>query len=328
MNVKTWTDILNNRQVTSIGDQEMIIFVVGEEKRPYSLQRSVVQSVSFAFEASLQNTNINAGVCMLPTETVEVFDEFAAWLSDRNRTWGSLKPFEYLKMVKFYVFALVYHIDDLKPPIKKALIEALGGPFEIFFIRIEKALMKADVSRKDCTAQVLDTVACELLFRMKNNDVDDLIQIYALADSWECTRFRNRVMDDLRDTLYSKDEVLTLPQVIRIFTNAPDLNKGGIRRFCVALLSYQRFSHNIRLSNEEALKYFADVKGFTLEHLEFEKDAVFRKFSDDYNYWDDPRDRRSGNFPRCYFHVHDNKNENEKCHSQARPAKRLPRHSI
>lgn len=292
----------------------MIIFVVGDEKRRYHLHRKLVQSATLCFNIAPPSiAEIDPDLRMLLDEDTEIFDEFVAWLYNRDRSWNVEERFvDLVKLVKIYVFALMWHIDPLKSAIMKALVKILDIDFDAFFATIETVFEEANNPYRYRITQVLDAVSRELV-SFKRIGVDKLLDMYALSIKWGCNRLKNIIMDTLQDTLVAEAQLLTLDQIKKVFENLPSSPNERLRRFCVALYHHQRFSDEGQLSIQDASDYYVECDNFILDYMEFEQEVMFCKISDSYTVGDDPRDRKLGSFPQCYFHVHDSE-KNEKCH--------------
>jgi hypothetical protein len=295
-----------------LNDPEMIIFSVGAEGKRYCVHRTVVQSATMAFNVAPSSTaEIHPDIRILFAENTEVFDEFVSWLYTRNLTSQVDGSVDLVKLIRLYMFALMWRVEALKDTTMKALMGVLNVDFDAFFATVEK-VFKEDEPYRNRIAQVLDTISQELI-SLKDPSIDKLLSMYASSTKWRCNRLKNMIMDTLQDTLLTQSQMLTVDQVRKVFEVIQPSADERIRTFCVALYHHQRFSNEHLLPFENAIKYLVEAEDFIVDYMHFEQEVMFCRISSSYEVGDDPRDRKYGSFPHCYFHVHDPE-KNEKCH--------------
>lgn len=188
-----------------LNDPEMIIFVVGEAMKRYHLHRKLVQSATMVFNITPSSTaDVDPDIRMMLHENEEIFEEFVAWLYTRNLTSqlsdGSV---DLIKLIRIYIFALMWHVCALKDAAMQALMATLNTDFDAFFATIEKVFEEADDPYRHRIAQVLDAVSKQLL-SVKDLSTEKLLSLYTSSIKWRCNRLKNVIMDTLQDTLLTQ----------------------------------------------------------------------------------------------------------------------------
>ena len=293
-------------------DPEMIIFSVGAERKLYCIHRRVVQSATMSFNVAPPSiAEIDPDVRILSAESTEIFNEFVSWLYSRKLSLQVEDSADLVKLIRISNFALIWRVEALQDTIMAALMEALKADSETLFATIEKLFEEGELYRQ-CIAQLLDAFSLNLIL-LQDLSIDKLLSIYASSTKWHCNRFKNMIMDTIQDTLLGHSQMLTLDQVRKVFDDVQPSADERIRTFCVALYHHQRFSHDYLLPFEEAILFMAEAQDFIVDYMHFEEEVMFCRISSSYEVGDDPRDRKHGAFPQCYFHIHDS-DKNEKCH--------------
>lgn len=263
---------------------------------------------------------------MLNDESTEVFDVFVSWLYDRTRALKVPEGFDLVKFVKTYLFAVTYHISGFKRTVVKNLLVLLTTEeveVDVLFSTVEQIFAKSVKQNRYEISRPFYTISDDLL-ACEDIGSSNLLSLYAFAVRRSSNRLKNLAMDMLQDTLMKTSELLTPDQVEWVFENIdhpihspnePKQPNERMRRFCVALIHFQRFSDDekvAKLSPQDALNYyFCACDDFIRDYLDFEQEVMLSKISDVFEAGDDPRERTRGSFPSCYFHVHE---ENEQCH--------------
>jgi hypothetical protein len=132
--------------------------------------------------------------------------------------------------------------------------------------------------------------------------VTELMSLYLLADRFSCNFFKNYIMDLLQDHLLSKDLLLKAEEITRIWKETKSTAKTPIRKFCVALMSFEVFRGTGLV--EEVMMLHEENKGLIEEYIRWQMEMkdIRTKTTDD------PRVRgrfgESG-FRICTFHAHE-----------------------
>jgi hypothetical protein len=139
---------------------------------------------------------------------------------------------------------------------------------------------------------------------IQGRSINSMLELYVKSIKWDNHNWQNWIINNIRDELDNKSDVLTFEQMKFVF----DGTKAGnpLRKFCVALTYYQRnwvegpIKRHQRLEAGRMKRRFKDIGEFMAVYLTFEDDHR-KEFRGEPPR--DPRDR-NGEMDTCYFHAH------------------------
>jgi hypothetical protein len=287
-----------------------ILFKVGEET--IAVHRKVLDSVTeyFAPNNFAMNPDDSEPI-QVSNELAASFQLFLKWLYDHDRG-NHFKALNAIDFLSLYHCGTLLRCEGLKSDALQALLSSTAedqDALAAFLAGLDYLFDAATADSKHVPAfqAILTQLTLTLDMDMK---LDHMLEVYLNTTKWECEKWHNWIMDNIREKLNHDAEVLQFQQLRFVFDTASHTTATApLREFCALLAYYQRkwkegdgpLKEGQQL-NEAALQQRKDeIDGFK-EAYAYAEELCKKDFKE----WWIPRDPRmdDGEMGPCFFHHH------------------------